>query len=250
MKTQYLFTLIELLVVIAIIAILAAMLMPALQQARERGRSISCVNNQKQIGNAIGMYTSANDDYMVPYTQATDTDPNQCYWTHTLVSGGYLPNTRMEKTSEQDYVQSKLLVFTCASDAKPFKNYDNKYDYYIPLSFGYNSNIAIPSVNNRLKLNQMTKWTSTLPVLADTWKQSVMKNITDNDSRAYSTRSIIGSFFNLRPYNAHPYGLNFLRLDGSVCSEGYIYYQKKSGRVDPWHRSDPTNSNWIKKVAR
>ena len=59
------FTLIELLVVIAIIAILAAMLMPALQQARERGKSASCVNKLKQVATAWIRYADDNKGFLL-----------------------------------------------------------------------------------------------------------------------------------------------------------------------------------------
>ena len=68
MKRKFNFTLIELLVVIAIIAILAAMLMPALQQARERAKASSCSGNLKQIGTAAMLYCDDFKGYILPYT--------------------------------------------------------------------------------------------------------------------------------------------------------------------------------------
>ncbi len=76
------FTLVELLVTIAVIAVLAGMLLPVLNSAREKGRGASCTGNLKQIALANQMYANDNDEFFVPYRESED-DSDQsagAYW--------------------------------------------------------------------------------------------------------------------------------------------------------------------------
>lgn len=106
------FTLIELLVVIAIIAVLAAILMPALSAARERGMAVSCMNNLKQISLAARNYSSDNRETLSYY------DGNWGYLMSMVTK--YLPRNNA--------------FFTCPGRAKPedasLSDYDRLYRSY------------------------------------------------------------------------------------------------------------------------
>jgi len=86
------FTLIELLVVIAIIAILAAMLLPALQSARVSATMISCLCTERGIGQAIHSYITTSDDILPPgkYGHIGGTPPRERVWMELLYEGRYI----------------------------------------------------------------------------------------------------------------------------------------------------------------
>ena len=190
------FTLIELLIVIAIIAILAAMLLPALQSSRERAKGIKCMGQMKQLGMAFQYYVQDNDDRM-PYGYWTPYDEDM-KWYNLIYK--YVGNVKtyecpsyqggFESSSYRIYKDGTDLSYTLAI-------YPSSIGYNLKL--GYNGEGGEGHYVEPKKVVKITNLKQPAPVVGDVWKKGFMIPHTMQEENLNVTQPLpVGGLFQWR----------------------------------------------------
>ncbi|OQA87064.1 MAG: hypothetical protein BWY31_00940 [Lentisphaerae bacterium ADurb.Bin242] len=223
------FTLIELLIVIAIIAILAGMLLPALNRARENARAIDCVGNLRQMGLAWHGYADENKEWLLPAVNIDDKgifSYGKLGWMEYMLYRYFTPSRKTINTAGKT---GKEKIFICPSD-------QNVQRYYasIPLylSYGYGRNINPlndPSRPNTAQtLSDIASVASKMVVISDNWKN---RSITGN-GEVPSLNKV--EDMDLKPFHPHLGGLNVLHADGHVDKSIYCLSSGGLGALKIW----------------
>lgn len=165
------FTLVELLVVISIIAILAGLLLPALNQVKKKARAIDCMNNMRQIQFGSIGYSNDSSGWLLPYNAPTPARTTGAFW--PALGWSYITGKPSKDSwGSYGYYYDNSPIFYCkdysnASDAKRTGNYLTYYSYKINLNVGANGTdgsstlVRLTSVKNpSRKFNFMEGYTA------------------------------------------------------------------------------------------
>ena len=142
-KEKQFFTLIELLVVIAIIAVLAGMLLPALNNARVTARTVKCKHQLKQVALSYFQYVSDNQDNMLPFyfKRPEINTANKYYWNYLLYENGYNKENRLYFCPEVDVTNDYSIIGknTCVETPDPASKNPWHYNW---TTIGFNQHLA------------------------------------------------------------------------------------------------------------